>query len=173
MKNIFYLLNIVLCFSFNSYYSQNVAQYRSDPDLDKFVGTWKWGNTTNGLILIMKKENNIKISKNVNDNNKFDIIVGFHKLYKNGQVIDDSTMNSSTNFADKKNSFTALTQDDILQLSMSHRNKAIRIKIDYIDSSHIKIVEVKNPEGARFKLPGENSTDWSIDIPQDIILTKQ
>lgn len=56
---------------------------------------------------------------------------------------------------------------------MTHKDKNIRMKISYLDSTHIKIIEVKNQEGVRFILPGEAPTDWSIDIPNNVILTKQ
>lgn len=173
MKNIIYLLSIIFCISFNNCSAQNVY-HRVDPNADKFVGTWTWGDTNNGLTLILKKENNVKIVENTSD--LLDILIGFHKIYKNGQLTEDNTMFSNTNFNDKKRSIKAITEDndpDLLVVFMPHKNKSIMIKIRYIDSTHIKIIEVENQEGVRYIQPGQSPIDWSIDIPNNIILTKQ
>ena len=160
--------------SFNNCSAQNTPYHRIDPHADKFVGTWKWGDTTNGLTLIMKKENNVNILENNTD--IFDILIGFHKIYKNGLITEDTTMYSNTNFNDKKRSIKAISDEfnpNHLIIYMPHKNKGIKMKILYIDSTHIKIIEIENQEGARFIRPGQNPTDWSIDIPNNIILTKQ
>ncbi|MDY0933345.1 DUF6705 family protein [Chryseobacterium sp. CFBP8996] len=174
MKKIIYLLSIIFCISFNNCSAQN-NYHRTDSNADKFSGTWKWGDTTNGLTLIMKKENNVRILGD-NSSDIFDLLIGFHKIYKDGQLKEDNTMYSNTNFNDKKISIKAITEDNnpnLLVIFMPHKNKGIRMKIQYIDSTHIKIIEVENQEGVRFKLPGQSPTDWSIDIPNNIILTKQ
>ncbi|MCD0480772.1 hypothetical protein LPB90_20200 [Chryseobacterium sp. LC2016-29] len=174
MKNIINLISIILCISFNNCTAQN-NYHRPDPYADKFAGIWKWGDTNNGLVLIMKKENNVNLLGD-DDQDIFDIIIGFHKIYKNGVATEDNTMYSNTSFNDKKRSIKAVTDNnnsDVLTAFMTHKNKGIIMKIQYIDSTHIKIIEVENKEGVRFKLPGQSPTDWSIDIPNNIILTKQ
>ncbi|MDR6921708.1 MULTISPECIES: DUF6705 family protein [Chryseobacterium] len=173
MKNIIYLLTIIFCVIFTNCSAQS-NYHRLDPNADKFAGTWKWGDTNNGFLLIMKKENNIKIIETSSD--RLDLIIGFHKIYKNGQITEDNTMFSNTDFSDKKRSIKALTEDNhpnLLTVFMPHKNKGIMMKISYIDSTHIKIIEVENQEGVRFILPGQSPTDWSIDIPNNIVLTKQ
>ncbi|MFY1046839.1 DUF6705 family protein [Chryseobacterium sp. GP-SGM7] len=177
MKNIIYLLSIICCISFNNCSAQNIVQHILDPSSDKFTGMWKWGGATNGVTLIMKKEYNVHLLGN-NDNTIADVIIGFHKINKNGQITEDHTIFSNTNFADKKNSFVGMTDihtpnPNELRIWMSHKNKNIELEILYIDLTHIKIVGVKNQEGARFIKPGQAPTDWSIDIPNNIILTKQ
>lgn len=173
MKNI--ILNLSLILSLLYILNCTAQNYhRQDPNADKFAGTWKWGNNFNGLTLIMKKENNLQIMKN--DTDRFDMLLGFHKIYKNGILTEDNTIFSSSNFVDRKQSFVASTEDNdpnLLVVFMTHKDKNIRMKISYIDSTHIKIIEVKNQEGVRFILPGQAPTDWSIDIPNNIILTKQ
>ncbi|MFY1044989.1 DUF6705 family protein [Chryseobacterium sp. GP-SGM7] len=174
MKIKILLLSVIFIFScLQNCNAQNVT-YHHDPDADKFVGTWKWGDTANGLTLIMKKENGVSLLKSGNYID--DTIIGFHKIYKNGQITEDKTIYSTTNFIDGKKSFVAGTENNdpnLLVVFMSHKNKNIIMKILYIDPTHIKIVEVKNQEGARFIKPGQTPTDWSIDIPNNIVLTKQ
>lgn len=153
------------------------AQHVADPDSDKFAGIWKWGNDINGLTLIMKKENNMNLLGG-NNPQRLDGIVGFQKLIKNGLVIDDYLAFSTTNAIDRKYSFFGLTgihdaEPNILRTWGRHKGKSIEMKIQYIDFSHIKILEVTNQEGVRFIQPGQGPTDWSIDIPNNIILTKQ
>ncbi|QQQ30015.1 DUF6705 family protein [Chryseobacterium indoltheticum] len=174
MKNIIYLFSLLFCVGFNNCSAQNPSYHRPDSNADKFAGTWKWGDNQDSITFIMKKENNVKIIEDNND--LFDIIVGFHKIYKNGLVTEDTTMYSNTNFNDKKRSIKAITEDgnpNSLIIFMPHKNKNITIKILYIDSLHIKIINIENQEGARFIKSGQNPTDWSIDIPNNIILTKQ
>lgn len=178
MKKIIYLLSITFSIIFfNQCSVQNAPQHISDPAADKFEGTWKWGNQINGLTLIIKKEYNVHLFRNI-DNSTADVLVGFHKIYKNGFLTEDTTMYSNTNFVDKKNSFVGMTNIHIpnpneLRIWMTHKNKGIELEILYIDSTHIKIIDVTNQEGVRFILPGKAPTDWSIDIPKNIILTKQ
>lgn len=173
MKNI--ICNLSLLFMLLCVFNCNAQNYhREDPNADKFEGSWKWGNNVNGLTLIMKKENNLQILNN--DTDRFDMLLGFHKIYKNGVLAEDTTLFSNSNFVDSKQSFVASTEDgnpNLLVVFMTHKDKNIRMKISYLDSTHIKIIEVKNQEGVRFILPGEAPTDWSIDILNNIILTKQ
>ena len=133
------------------------------------------GNQINGLTLIMKKENNTQPFKN-NPNMLLDSVIGFHKIYKGGVLTEDNTTFSSSNFIDKKQSIIGNTDNDDpnkLRVWMTHKNTGIELEISYIDSTHIKISDVTNQEGVRFILPGQAPTDWSIDIPNNITLTKQ
>lgn len=173
MKNIINLLLFLSMFTgINNYWAQT---HIPDPHADKFTGTWKWGDTNNGLILILKKENNTQPFKN-DPTTLLDSLIGFHKIYKNGEIIENSTSYSNTGFVDQKQTSIGNTDNDnsdILVLFMRHKNKGIRIKLNYINSTQIRIIEVKNQEGVRVILPGQSPTDWSIDIPNNIILTKQ
>jgi len=177
MKKIIYLLNIVFSIIFTQCTAQSTPQHISDPEADKFEGTWKWGNNINGVILIMKKENDINIFGQ-NDNSTLDAIIGFHKIYKNGFLTEDTTMFSNTNFIDKKKSFIANTSihtpdPNELRVWMTHKNKNIEMKIVYVDPTHLKIIEVGNIEGVRLILPSQTAPSSAIDIPNNIILTKQ
>lgn len=152
------------------------AQHFQDPNADKFAGTWKWGDISNGITFIMKKENNVKLL-GYDDLDTFDILIGFHKIYKNGLITEDTTMHSNTNFEHQKKSFIASTSihennPNELRVNMTHKNKNIELKISYINPTHIKITEVRNMEGARFVRPGDPPIDWSIDIPNNIVMTK-
>jgi len=173
MKNIIFNLSLILSLLCTlNCTAQNY--HRQDPNADKFAGTWKWGSHINGLTLIMKKENDVQLLENGND--IFDLIIGFHKIYKNGVVTEDTTIFQDTNFIDKKRSIKGITDNNnpnLLVVFMPHKNKNIEIEILYIDSTHIKITDVRNTEGTRLILPGQTAPSSAIDIPNNIILTKQ
>ena len=76
MKNIF---NTIILFLIVMCTTDCNAQHLTDPEADKFAGTWKWGNDINGLTIIMKKENNVKPFGN-NRPETWDGIVGFQRL---------------------------------------------------------------------------------------------
>ena len=142
-----------------------------DPYIDKFVGTWKWENGNNSLILFLKKEN---ISWSIEGGViHFDTIIGFHKFIQNGTVIEDNLGFSYTNFNEKKSSILGNSEDDnhnVLFGGIVHRSKkkSIDFRIQYIDNNHIKIISLKNPPGTKLK-----PYDKTISLPQDIVLVRQ
>ena len=174
MKNITILISILISLMLAINCS---AQHVTDADSDKFAGTWKWGDSTNGVKFIMKKENQMKILGN-SDPARLDGILGFQEIRKNGLIIDDFTMDSNTNFSERKYSFFGITgihdfEPNILRTWGRHKGKSIEMKIEYIDANHIKIIHVQNMEGQGYRAIGQPPIDWSIDIPINIILTKQ
>ncbi len=64
---------------------------------------------------------------------------------------------------------------NILSGSIQHttKNKSVRYEIEYIDTTHIKLVKLENYEGIRIDVPEKPPHDSSITLPQNIILTKQ
>ena len=156
------------------------AQYKSkefaegdnylNSNLDKFVGTWKYSNSNQSLIIIFKKEN-IKLP--VQNNVRADALIGFHKFVNKGYIIEDTTIYSNTNYADKKGSLFDFGDENSTiyiepNLFNKSKNKYVDVKIQYIDSNHIKIISIKNTPGLKLK-----PFDPSIIYPQNIILTKQ
>ncbi|MNW09727.1 hypothetical protein D3C71_2067970 [compost metagenome] len=58
-------------------------------------------------------------------------------------------------------------------ITHTSKDKSIKFEIEYIDSTHIKLVELKDYPGLKVNAPGKPSYDWSISLPENIILTKQ
>ncbi|WP_312171233.1 DUF6705 family protein [Chryseobacterium sp.] len=176
MKNIIYLIFALFMVNINA---QNTLPQSGDnildPNADKFMGTWKWQNGNNSLTIIMKKENVlVPFPENVHA----DWVIGFHKFVNNGAVIEDSTMFSNANYNDKKNSIVAGSKNgfpNILHGGIYHKskNKFVEFEIEYIDATHIKLLSLKNRPGLKVSAPGQPPFDWSITLPQNIILTKQ
>jgi len=176
MKNIIFLIFALFMININA---QNTLPQPGDnildPYADKFMGTWKWESGNNSLTLIMKKENVLVPFPN---NVHADWVIGFHKFVNNGLTIEDTTMFSNTNYNDKKNTIVAGSKDgypNILHGGIYHKskNKFIEFEIEYIDSTHIKILSLKNRPGTKITIQGQPPFDWSISLPQNIILTKQ
>jgi len=175
MKN---TITILLMLIMTLVKSQNYPQPNTndlDSNLNKFVGKWIWQNGNNNFTLILKKENALMPFP---ENYHSDIIIGFHKFTNNGLIIEDFSMFNATNFADKKWSIFAITDymnKNLLSGSISHKskNKSVEFEIEYIDATHIKVISLKNSPGLKVSVPGQPPFDWSITLPQNIILTKQ
>jgi hypothetical protein len=176
MKNIIFLIFALFMININP---QNIFPQPGDnildPNADKFMGTWLWQNGNNSLKLTFKKEN---ILLPFPDNVHADWVIGFHKFVKNGSTVEDTTMFSNTNFIDKKKSINAGSKNgfpNILHGYIQHtsKNKSVEFEIEYIDSIHIKILSFKNKPGTKVSIGNEPAYDWSISLPQNIILTKQ
>ncbi|WP_297984494.1 DUF6705 family protein [uncultured Chryseobacterium sp.] len=172
MKNI--LTTIILFFSFScsAQYGKefNNGDNYLNNSLNKFVGTWKYSDANQSLTIILKKEN-IKLP--IENDVRADAIIGFHKFVKNGNIIEDNTMYFNTNYSDKKFSLFAFGDENEITefeigLTSQSTNKNVDVKIQYIDSTHIKIISIKNTPGLKLK-----PFDPVIIYPQNIILTKQ
>ncbi len=149
--------------------------HRSDPYCKKFVGTWKWekGNDSFELILSYQKIYFIGI-KDVTS----DAIVGYHKFIKNGNIIEDVTPYKNLKYDPRKGKSTLLGSTEeghsnFLKGTIIHisKDKSIEFEIKYIDSNHIKLVEVYNMEGTKISTD-EHPYDSSISLPQNIVLTR-
>ena len=145
---------------------------------NKFVGIWKWENNGNNFTLNLKKQN-ISIPP-YERNVKADILYGFHKYVKNNEIIENSLNNSTYDYESGKFTLSAglgvRCSNNILEGSIYHiskNNKRVHFEIEYIDATHIKLVSLSNSPGTKVNISGQPEYDWSINLPQNIILTKQ
>jgi len=156
----------------------NYGANNLNPCQNKFIGIWKWENNNDSFTLNLKKQN---ISMPPYDKNiKADILYGFHKYVKNNIVVETSIDNSSYDYESGKFTLSgglgARCSNNILEGSIYHiskNSKKVRFEIEYIDATHIKLVSLSNPPGTKVNVSGEPAYDWSINLPQNIILTKQ
>ncbi len=144
-------------------------------NIDKFVGTWIWANGNESLVLIFKKEN---ILLPLEGNIRADILYGFHQYAKNNTVLESSTQYSNGSYLDKKSTLLGYSLENSNKLEggithISKNNKNVTYEIEFIDPTHIKLVNLKNPEGIQINFPGQPPYDSSISLPQNIILVKQ
>lgn len=179
MKNIiislFYLTIICLSLNCKAQPPQD-GENRLNNYINKFVGTWLWSSGNNSLQLIIKKEN-IK-NQYLSFDYREDMLIGFHKYINNGNIIENSTQYSNTNYLDKKSTIYGSTKtgnpDEFTGL-IRHlsKDKSVWFIIEYIDATHIKLVKLKNTAGIKFRKPTDPPFDGTITLPQNIILTKQ
>jgi hypothetical protein len=175
MKNILSMLFILITTTAKS---QNYPQPNtndSDPNLDKFVGTWLWQNGNSSLKLILKKENALMLFP---ENYFSDVMIGFHKFISNGSVIEDFSTFNTTNFSNKKWSIisgTDINNVNLLKGTIYHKvkNKSVKFEIEYLSPTQIKLVSLKDKPGTKISIGSQPAYDWSITLPQNIILTKQ
>lgn len=144
-------------------------------NLDKFVGTWNWSGNGKSFQLILKKEN---VLLPMGNNIKADMLYGFHKYTQNNIVVENSTQYSNTSYTSKKHTVSGMGDHNIpnkIGGGITHisKNKSIRYEIDYLDSTHIKLIKLENSPGIKLNVSGQIPYDSSISLPQDIILTKQ
>lgn len=175
MKKLIFL--ILVCLLYLNCVAQfpNAGDNVKNDNVDKFIGTWLWHNGNDSLLFIFKKENVYVKGFDIH----MDVLIGFHKFVKNGVVIENSTEYINTWQNDGHSTLYGGT-DRIVNLNTlttfiehTSKNKSVNAEIQYIDSNHIKIISIENPEGMKIRFPGEAPYDWSISIPTNIIFTRQ
>lgn len=80
MKNIIIYISIFL----TSFHLS--AQTITDPELDKFVGTWKWTSSTEEVTITLAKQLVIR----PNTGEQREMLVGWHSFTRNGNVVETS-----------------------------------------------------------------------------------
>lgn len=156
--------------------SFETRQHVYDTYSDKFIGTWLWSSQNNSFKLILKKEH-ADFEPTTKIKASLDVIIGFHQFIKEGKVIETSLNFATTSFNDNKSTLLGSTKNTnrnllIGRMEYLSKNKSVEFVIEYIDSNHIKLVSVQNPEGIRISTP-QNPYDSSISLPQNIILIRQ
>ncbi|MCU7617852.1 hypothetical protein NZ698_11635 [Chryseobacterium sp. PBS4-4] len=153
------------------------SSYTPNNQFDKFIGTWKWTDGSETLEIVLKKEKVLVPFKH--DSSCQDILLGFHRYTKNGVIIE-STLENINSFQNQKlySLYSSGFWDDnynqfVGSFKHSSRNNIMRIKMDYINSTSLKIISFENYEGTRITVPGDPIADLTIDLPVNIILTKQ
>lgn len=151
--------------------------YTPNPDLDKFVGTWKWISGSNYFTLILKKE---KVLDNWSDDYSCkDLIIGYHEYGTNNATVESSMQYQNSNYYEEKHSISSwsivINNKELRggMYNISKGNNFIKFEFELTDDTHIKIKSLKNYEGAKFYPPGVPIPSSDINLPQGIILTKQ
>ena len=156
--------------------AQNSGDYIQDNNINKFIGNWLWKSGNSSLLLTLEKAERVKLVSTVNV--QLDILYGYHKYIKNDSVVENSLEDSDTGYDAKKHTLLGSSDkknSNLLTGSFIHtsKNKSIRFEIEYIDSTHIKLIKLENYEGVRVDVPGKPPYDSTISLPSNIILTKQ
>ena len=188
MKNLKkYIISTAALFFASLMYSQHgnlgtpvqiqCSSYTQKPELDKFTGHWKWTSGNNSFEMVLKKEKIFSIIGNDHQACE-DIIIGFHEYIKNGVLIESSLQHQDTNFSQDFESMTFFGVFGQILLggmsNISNLNNNIRMELEYIDSTHLKIKSLTNYQGVKVYLPGQPIPSSEINlIIEGITLTKQ
>jgi hypothetical protein len=152
--------------------------YVTNEHLNKFVGTWRWVNGTDTLIVKLAKVRYYYIQPAQSSADK---LVGCHKYISNGQVIESSLerYDSVVNINHRRNTFFAWNNEsDTLKVEgvvkdISKR-KNCKIFLDYTAGTTPQIVWKLEPtNGLAFTLPGQQPYDHNFTLPRNLIPTKQ
>jgi len=177
MKNLKkYIISTAALFFASLMYSQHenlgtpvqiqCSSYTPSPELDKFTGHWKWISGNNSFEIVLKKE---KIFSVIGDTQScIDVIIGFHEYIKNGVLIESSLQNQDASFNQKLHSITLYGVQDQMLLggidNLSNLKKPLRMELEYIDSTHLKIKSLMNYEGTKMYLPGQPIPSSEINL---------
>lgn len=173
-------ITIILTLLSVNIYSQNHVPQAGDtipnPNLEKFAGTWRWEGNGKSFTLILKKMGGVFP---ININMSGDMLIGYHEYKNNGIIIESSlpyindqlSNGSYSAFAAFKSS-TPTPNELIIGITHISKRKSIEAKIEYLNSTHIKIVSFSNYQGIKVNTP-TYTYDPSISLPYNIILTKQ
>lgn len=85
MKHIFLVVFIFLSLSGKAQPPHPAGTYTTHPELNEFIGTWRWTSGTDTVILVLKKQ--MIYYPPIMDYNE-ERLVGWHKYVKNGVVIE-------------------------------------------------------------------------------------
>lgn len=152
------------------------AQVQTDPNLDLFVGTWRWTSGNDTVILVLQKQ----VNGTTPQSGLTEMIVGWQKYVKNGQLVVSNLQEVGTNAT---NSF--LTQDGKRHFvgGSNGPNKLLLFGVDLlIDKSEdlrFNLLSGSTTQ-AEWKLSngrglytGAAGTESQITLPRNLILTKQ
>ena len=147
-----------------------------NPNLDKFVGRWKWSSGTDEIIIQLKKVN--YLSK---DNIREDVLMGAHQYLSNGTIIEDhlslfpniGELEKGTIYLfGKLNNFDPDVVTGIINDNL--KNKQNYFSMSYINGTIPKISwHISNLNGSYVPKNGIPQFDNSFTLPQFVILEKQ
>jgi hypothetical protein len=102
MKYLKFLFLATFVLNVSMVMSQEKGSYRHVPELNKYVGTWKWRHGDSTLVITLKKtEIHSKKMDNRAPDASADILIGWHKFSVGGKVIQ-SSMNMKSDTFDYK-----------------------------------------------------------------------
>lgn len=180
MKRI--IIIILVAFSTTQSYCQifpPTGSINYNPQLDKFVGTWKWTNGNNEVTVKLKK---MIYHYNMNGGYDREKLVGCHRYVKNGIVIEDYLpqfdtltqnnpvsllLSKSKNLNSNPLMVRSLVRDNAL-------NKNEELRLTFSDSGPVPTLTWSlYPVGTTYR-PGIDPTPTDdTTMPQNLVLIKQ
>lgn len=172
MKRILIILLLSACMNSNA---QNV----NNPELDKFIGTWCWTSNADTINIFLQKQT-ITLP---NGNNR-EVMVGWHKYVKNGQLVQSSMQNIGLNY---NNEETPLGTDPRITLFgftrkpteiwftsfwdlTLHKNCHMFFELLPNSTTQAKWI-LTNPNGVVYDGPAGTQSQFTF--PRNLVLTKQ
>lgn len=169
MKNIFLSICLLYCFNLSAQTPYPSGSYNAKPELDKFVGTWRWVSGSDTVEIRLFKQ---AIHYPQPLNYDVEALVGWHKYVNNGVTIETSlqftglprTGGHSTMLAWDQTpnkvygTFTDLTKNKNCDIYLTMTNAAYT-QLDW---------KLKEPRGIR-----PAGFQYGFTLPVNLTLTKQ
>ncbi|SEI54228.1 hypothetical protein SAMN05216327_102349 [Dyadobacter sp. SG02] len=97
MKATYFISFLLLIANFGASAQVNKGDNIKNASLGRFEGTYVWSKGSDTVMIHLKKEN-VELMKDI----RSDVLIGFHKYVRNGQVVESSYDFVRTGYADKR-----------------------------------------------------------------------
>lgn len=162
----------------NNYFDFPENTYFSDIDntFDPFVGTWKWTDGSQVLIIQLTKVSNYYVA---NDKLYKDFMVGDYKFSQDGGIsFTTNTIVTPFNVnPDLHPMYGLCVEDDKLDFifrDVAYNKKGCRAVFENLHTSPQTLrMILKNPQELMPRFEGQPPIPAGFSIPSDVILTKQ
>ena len=141
------------------------------PELDKFVGTWRWKSGTDTLTIYLYKQN-IPVVPGCNSPS----IVGWHRYVKNGVLIEGTEQYAGTPYFNNSHAtIVAGAEPDVSSVteisggsSEETKHKSFSITLKMTNSTYTNMSwKIRNSYGLQ-----PQDFDYGSTLPWNLILTK-
>lgn len=162
MKYVLLILSFVISFT-------AFSQVQTDPDSDKFIGTWKWVSGSDSLILHLYKQ---AVHYPAPLNYDVENIIGWHKYVKNGIVTKSSIQYSGQPYLNGHSTIFAWNQSPIKLYGTFEdisKNKECDLYLTMTDNTYTQLIwKIMEPRGLR-----PSGFQYGFTLPVNLTLLKQ
>jgi hypothetical protein len=150
------------------------GEYRTDNQIDKFVGTWQWLSGIDTVIIKLKK---VKYLHSDPVSYYSDLLMGCHKYVKNGIILEDNIsqfVNIGQNYKGSLYGWSDNMGSDTCSVYMTFKD-VTKNKLELIDMKYVSgtipqmtwlLYNRTTISGVPGRLPG-------LTLPSSLVLTKQ
>jgi len=145
------------------------GSFNSKPELDKFVGTWKWVSGNDTVILALYKQ---AIYYAPPLNYHVENIVGWHRYVKNGVLVENSSQYSGQSYIGGHSTILAWAKSATKIYGVFEditKNKDCDLYLTMVDNTYTQMnLKIGESRGIR-----PTGFQYGFTLPTSIVLTKQ
>jgi hypothetical protein len=165
-----FLIISVRCFS----QAPLLGEYRTDNNIDKFVGIWQWTSGADTVVIKLKK---VKYLNTDPVTYHDDVLMGCHKYVKNGIILEDNIsqfVNIGQNYKGSLYGWSNKRVADTLTVYMTFKD-VTKNKLELIDMKYVSgtIPQMTWLLYNRTTISGVPGRVPGLTLPSSLVLTKQ